>query len=110
MDVPGGARRDARVDALATADSMPETGGWEKDHQGPLVFLIESAPEWLQEKMGGMVGVQSGLAGYTSCPIVKIALGSTYTLQDLTKSLPASVPRKLTIAFKSDTSILATYM
>ena len=48
--------------------------------------------------------------GYTSCPIVKIALGSTYTLQDLTKSLPASVPRKLTIAFKSDTSILATYM
>ena len=44
---------------------------------------------------------------YTSRPIVKIAVGSIYTLQDLTNSLPASVPRKLTIASKSDTSILA---
>ena len=31
-------------------------------------------------------------------------------LQDFTKFLPASVPRNATIAFKSDTSILATYM
>ncbi len=46
---------------------------------------------------------------YTSCPMVKIAVGSTYTLQELTNSLPASVPRKLTIASKSETSILATY-
>jgi hypothetical protein len=45
---------------------------------------------------------------YISCPTVKIAVGSIYTLQDPTKSLPASVPRKLNIASKSDTSILAT--
>jgi len=45
---------------------------------------------------------------YTSWPIVKIAVGSIYTLQDLTNACPASVPRKPSIASKSDTSILAT--
>ena len=41
--------------------------------------------------------------------MVKIDVESKNTLQDLTKSLPASVPRKLNISSKSDTSILATY-
>lgn len=41
---------------------------------------------------------------------MKIAVGSIKMLQDLTNSFPSSVPRKLTIASKSDTSILATYI
>jgi hypothetical protein len=45
---------------------------------------------------------------YISRPSLKIALGSTKTFHDLTNAFPASVPIKLTMAFRSDTSIFAT--
>ena len=47
---------------------------------------------------------------YTSFAMVNIDVGSRNTLHDFIKSLPASVPRKLTIAPKSETSILAIYL
>jgi|PlaIllAssembly_1097288.scaffolds.fasta_scaffold616525_1 hypothetical protein len=40
---------------------------------------------------------------YISCPRVKIAEGSIYKLQESISCLPPSAPRKVIMAFKSET-------